>query len=162
MCYLTDRNWKYWSGCQIGVLHSLNFTVKWTTILLICLLNFKVMEKLLKGWVAFDGVCYDMCVVIWCHHCDTCAILVFALRGIYTTSKISVRESESELGRNQNKWIDFSCLHWSESMSEIFVARRYVLQLSRTRTSEFIQGYAMRMSKAVCLHGCYCRLSKWP
>ena len=38
-----------------------------------------------------------------------------------TTSEISVRASESELGRNQNKWIDVSCLHWSKSMSEIFV-----------------------------------------
>ena len=54
------------------------------------------------------------------------------LRRIYTTSEISVRASESELGRYQNKWIDVSCLHWSESVSEIFVsnvrvrARRYV------------------------------------
>ena len=49
---------------------------------------------------------------------------------IYTTSKISVWASESQLGRNQNKWIDVLCLHWSESVSEIFVAdvrtRRYM------------------------------------
>ena len=55
-----------------------------------------------------------------------------ALRRIYTTSDISVQASESELGRNQNKWIDVSCLHWSESVSETFVsdvrirARRYM------------------------------------
>ena len=33
-------------------------------------------------------------------------------RPIYTTSQISVRASESELGRNRNKWTDVSCLHW--------------------------------------------------
>ena len=54
------------------------------------------------------------------------------LRRIYTTSEISVRASESELGPNQNKWIEVSSLHWSESVSEIFVsdvcvlARRYM------------------------------------
>ena len=54
------------------------------------------------------------------------------LRRIYPTSEISVRASESQLGRNQNKWIDVSCLHWSQSESEIFVsdvrvrARRYM------------------------------------
>ena len=54
------------------------------------------------------------------------------LRRIYTTSEISVRASESELGRNRNNWIDVSCLHWSESVSETFAsdvrvrARRYV------------------------------------
>ena len=50
----------------------------------------------------------------------------------YTASEISVWASESELGRNQNKWIDVSCLHWSESVSETFTsdvrvwARRYM------------------------------------
>ena len=43
-------------------------------------------------------------------------------RRIYTTSEISASASESGLGHNQNKWIDVSCLHWSESMSEIFVS----------------------------------------
>ena len=41
-------------------------------------------------------------------------------------SGISVRASKSELGRNQNKWIDVSCLHWSQSVSEIFVSDVYV------------------------------------
>ena len=55
-----------------------------------------------------------------------------ALRRIHTSSEISVQASQSELGRNQNKWIDVSCLHWSESVSETFVsdvrvrARRYM------------------------------------
>ena len=30
------------------------------------------------------------------------------------------------------------------------------------RTSEFVRGYAMRMLKAACARGCYCRLPKWP
>ena len=63
---------------------------------------------------------------------DNITLSVVVLRHIYTTSEISVRASESELGRNQNKWIDVSCLHWSESVSETFVsdvrvrARRYM------------------------------------
>ena len=44
------------------------------------------------------------------------------LRHIYTTSEISLWASESELRRNQNKWIDVSCLYWFESVSEIFVS----------------------------------------
>ena len=40
---------------------------------------------------------------------------------IYTTSEILVCASKSELGCNQNNWIDVSSLHWPESMSEILV-----------------------------------------
>ena len=47
-------------------------------------------------------------------------VRTFVLRRIYTTSEISVRASESNLGRNQDKWIDVLRLHWSESMSETF------------------------------------------
>ena len=59
-------------------------------------------------------------------------VIVCCLRGIYTVSEISVRASKSELGRNQNKWIDVLCLHWSKSVSKIFVSdvrvrdRRYM------------------------------------
>ena len=90
------------------------------------------------------------------------------LRHIYTTSEVSVRASESELGHNQNKWIDVSCLHSCKSMSEIFVSdvrvrdRRYMLRFPRTRTSEFVRGCAMSMLKAACSCGHYCRLPKWP
>ena len=44
------------------------------------------------------------------------------LRRIYTASEISFWASKSKLGRNQNMWIDVSCLHWSKSMPEIFVS----------------------------------------
>ena len=50
----------------------------------------------------------------------TCTLyLCFYLRGIdaYIASEISVRASESELRCNQNKWINVSCLHWSESVT---------------------------------------------
>ena len=95
-----------------------------------------------------------------------------AFRRIYTTSEISVRAFESELGCNQNKWIDVLCLHWSESVSESFVsdvrvqsrARHYMHWCSDflRGCSKFIWGCAMSMFKAACSHGRYCRLPKWP
>ena len=45
-----------------------------------------------------------------------------SLRHIYTTSDISVWASESKVRHNQYKWIDVSCLHWSEPVSDIFVS----------------------------------------
>ena len=57
-------------------------------------------------------------------------------RRIYTTSEISVRASDSELGRNQTKWIDVSCFHWSESESEIFVSDVRVSSLHVAISSE--------------------------
>ena len=90
------------------------------------------------------------------------------LRRIYTTSEISVRASKSNLGRIQNKWIDVLYLHWSKSVSEIFVsdvcvrARLYMLRFPRMRTPKSVRGCAMRMLKAACAHGRYCGLPKWP
>ena len=94
-------------------------------------------------------------------------LMVPVQRYICTISKISVRASKSELRHNLNKWIDVSCLHWSESVSKIFVSgvrvqarRRYMLRFPRTRTSEFVRGCAMHMLKAACSHGRYCRVPK--
>ena len=116
-----------------------------------------------KQWTYFLVYMYSM-------HWETVShliqILTYHLRHIYTTSEISVRASESELGRNWNNWIDVSCLHWSKSVSETFAsdlrirARRYMQRFPRTRTSEFVRGCAVRMLKAACSRGRYCRLPK--
>ena len=94
-------------------------------------------------------------------HWSYCSI---ALRRIYTISEISVRASKSELGCNQNKWIDVSCLHCPR-----FCLGRPVSELVATCSNflghgrpEFNQNCAMRMFKAACSRGCCCRLPKWP
>ena len=75
---------------------------------------------------------------------------IIDLRCIYTTSEISVRASESELGRNQNKWIDVSCLHWSESVSEtseseLVATCSEFLGRGRPRSSEVVQCACSKM-----------------
>ena len=73
----------------------------------------------------------------------------FDLGRINTTSDISVRATGSKIGRNQNKWLDVSCLHWSESVSEIFVsdvrvrARRYMWWLPSS--SEAVQCACLKL-----------------
>ena len=70
---------------------------------------------------SFNKMHLKMSSAKWCPFC----LGLNVLRPIYTTSEISVWASESELGRNQNKWINVLCLHWSESASKIFVVRHF-------------------------------------
>ena len=85
------------------------------------------MMLLLKMW---NELCWTFYSWFLREKCLSAAGADF--RRMHTTSEISVRASESELGRNQNGWIDVSCLHWSQSLFEIFVsdvrvrARRYM------------------------------------
>ena len=53
--------------------------------------------------------------------------------------------SESEFEHNQNKWIDVSCLHWTQSVSEIFVSRSS-LHVAISSDAD-IRGCAMRILK---------------
>ena len=105
------------------------------------------------------------CICQWTHCGQVVPYDSYLLRRIYTTSEISVRASESKLRRNQNKWINVSCLHWSESESETFVSdvrvwtRPYMQWFPRIWTSEYVHGETC-MLKATCSRGCYKICSK--